>query len=57
MDIEMEEGSEFHFTTPPDFGIAEEIISEATALKNTMDSQPDALLIFPVPEGHLCWGL
>ncbi|MFZ1533250.1 MAG: FIST N-terminal domain-containing protein [Chitinophagaceae bacterium] len=46
MDIEMEEGSEFHFTTPPDFGIAEEIISEATALKNTMDSQPDALLIF-----------
>ena len=46
MDIEMEEGSEFYFTTPPDFEISEEIISEATALKNTMESQPDALLIF-----------
>ncbi len=46
MDIEMEEGSEFHFTTPPDFEISEEIISEAAALKNTMEGQPDALLIF-----------
>lgn len=46
MDIEMEEGSEFHFTTPPDFEISEEIISEATAVKNTLESQPDALLIF-----------
>lgn len=46
MDIEMEEGSEFHFTTPPDFEISEEIISEAAALKNTMIDQPDALLIF-----------
>ncbi len=46
MDIEMEEGSEFYFTTPPDFEISEEIISEAAALKNTMEGQPDALLIF-----------
>ena len=46
MDIEMEEGSEFYFTTPPDFEISEEIISEATALKNTMENKPDALLIF-----------
>jgi hypothetical protein len=46
MDIEMEEGSEFYFTTPPDFEISEEIISEATALKNTMKNQPDAMLIF-----------
>ena len=46
MDIEMEEGSEFHFTTPPDFEISEEIISEATALKNSMEGKPDALLIF-----------
>lgn len=46
MDIEMEEGSEFYFTTPPDFEISEEIISEATALKNTLESQPDALFIF-----------
>ena len=46
MDIDMEEGSEFQFTTPPDFEISEEIISEATAVKNTLESQPDALLIF-----------
>lgn len=46
MDIEMEEGSVFYFTTPPDFEISNEIISEATALKNTMESNPDALLIF-----------
>lgn len=46
MDIEMEEGSEFYFTTPPDFEISVEIISEAAALNNTMESKPDALLIF-----------
>ncbi len=46
MDIEMEEGSEFYFTTPPDFEISEEIISEAEALKNTQEKQVDALLIF-----------
>ncbi|MBL7738894.1 MAG: FIST C-terminal domain-containing protein [Chitinophagaceae bacterium] len=46
MDIEMEEGSEFHFTTPPDFEISEEIISEATTLKNSLTDKPDALLIF-----------
>lgn len=46
MDIEMEEGAEFHFTTPPDFEISEEIISEATALKNSLQGKPDALLIF-----------
>ena len=46
MDIEMEEGSEFHFTTPPDFEISEEIIAEANGLKNSMESCPDALLIF-----------
>ncbi len=41
MDIEMEEGSEFYFTTPPDFEI-----SEATTLKNSLAGKPDALLIF-----------
>lgn len=46
MDIAMEEGSEFHFTTPPDFEISEEIISEATTLKNSLTDKPDALLIF-----------
>ena len=46
MDIEMEEGSEFHFATPPDFEISEEIIAEATVLKNSMEVNPDSLLIF-----------
>ena len=46
MDIEMEVGSEFHFTTPPDFEISEEIIAEAAIVKNEMESNPDALLIF-----------
>ena len=46
MDIEMEEGSEFYFTTPPDFEISEEIIAEAADMKKSMDSQPNALLIF-----------
>lgn len=46
MDIEMEEGSEFYFTTPPDFEISEEIISEASALKNSLENKPEALLIF-----------
>ena len=46
MDIVMEEGSDFHFATPPDFEISQEIISEAVALKNSMEGNPDALLIF-----------
>ncbi len=46
MDIEMEEGSIFQFSTPPDFEISEEIISEALALKKSTETQPDALLIF-----------
>jgi hypothetical protein len=46
MDIEMEEGSEFHFTTPPDFEISEEIIAKATDLKHSLEKQPEALLIF-----------
>ena len=46
MDIEMEDGSEFYFSTPPDFEISEEIISEAAAVKSNMETQPDALLIF-----------
>lgn len=46
MDIEMEEGSEFYFTTPPDFEISEEIISEAAVLKNSLENKPEALLIF-----------
>jgi hypothetical protein len=46
MDIDMIEGSEFHFSTPPDFEISQEIISEAKAVKNVLNSQPDAMLIF-----------
>ncbi len=46
MDVEMEEGDEFHFTTPPDFEISEEIISEAKTFKNNTRSEADALLIF-----------
>jgi hypothetical protein len=46
MDIEMEEGEEFYFTTPPDFEISGEIISEATTFKTNRETQADALLIF-----------
>jgi hypothetical protein len=46
MDIDMEEGSEFQFSTPPDFEISKEIIAEATNIKNTIEPQPDAMLIF-----------
>lgn len=46
MDIALQEGTEFHFTTPPDFEISEAITLEARALKNTMKSEVGALLIF-----------
>ncbi|MBS1621642.1 MAG: FIST C-terminal domain-containing protein [Bacteroidetes bacterium] len=46
MDTEVKEGSVFYFTTPPDFEISEEIISEAATLKNEKEMQPDALVIF-----------
>jgi hypothetical protein len=46
MDSEMKEGTEFWFTVPPDFDIAEEIIGQAKQLKNENKSDADALLIF-----------
>ncbi|MFC3879817.1 FIST signal transduction protein [Algoriphagus namhaensis] len=46
MDIPMEEGTEFHFATPPDFEISDEIIAQATELKSSMDGEPEAMLIF-----------
>lgn len=46
MDIPMEEGTEFHFATPPDFEISDEIIAQATELKSSMDGDPEAMLIF-----------
>ncbi|HQU56618.1 MAG TPA: FIST C-terminal domain-containing protein, partial [Chitinophagaceae bacterium] len=46
MDIEMEEGTKFWFSMPPDFDIVDEILDEATQLKNANQSEADALLIF-----------
>ncbi len=46
MDSEMQEGTEFWFTVPPDFDIAEEIIDQAKQLKNKNMNDAEALLIF-----------
>lgn len=46
MDTEVKEGAVIYFTTPPDFEISEEIISEAAAIKNAKVEKPDALVIF-----------
>lgn len=46
LDTEVQEGAEFYFTTPPDFEISEEIISEAAAVKQANETQADALVIF-----------
>lgn len=46
MDSEMQEGTEFWFTVPPDFDISEEIIKEAKHLKKEKLGDADALLIF-----------
>lgn len=46
MDIPMEEGTAFHFATPPDFEISEEIVAQANGLKDEMEGDPEALLIF-----------
>jgi hypothetical protein len=46
MDMEMPEGTKFWFSMPPDFDIVDEILDEATRLKNSNSSGADALLIF-----------
>ncbi len=46
MDSEMLEGTEFWFTVPPDFDIAEEIIDQAKQLKHENMNDAEALLIF-----------
>ncbi|MFZ1799236.1 MAG: FIST N-terminal domain-containing protein, partial [Chitinophagaceae bacterium] len=46
MDSEMPEGTEFWFTVPPDFDIAEEIIARAKEIKKENISDADALIIF-----------
>ena len=45
-DMEMPEGTEFWFSLPPDFDIAEEIIGEATRLKTENQFDAEALLVF-----------
>ncbi|MDZ7763840.1 MAG: FIST C-terminal domain-containing protein [Melioribacteraceae bacterium] len=46
MDMEMQEGEVFWFSVPPDFDIAQEIIDEATEVKNASEGTADALLVF-----------
>jgi len=46
MDMEMQEGDIFRFSVPPDFDIVEEVIKQATELKNASKADADALLIF-----------
>lgn len=46
IEMEMPEGTEFWFSLPPDFDIAEEIIGEATRLKTENQFDAEALLVF-----------
>jgi hypothetical protein len=46
LDIGMQEGTKFWFTMPPDFDIVDEILNEADQVKNAVDAEADALLIF-----------
>ena len=45
-DMEMREGETFWFSVPPDFDIVQEIIDEATNVKNSVGDNADALLVF-----------
>jgi hypothetical protein len=45
-DMEMKEGETFWFSVPPDFDIVEDIVDEATKVKNSVGEDADALLIF-----------
>jgi hypothetical protein len=45
-DMEMKEGEKFWFSVPPDFDIVQEIIDEATDVKNAAGGDADALLVF-----------
>lgn len=42
----IQQGSAFRFSTPPDFDIMETIVNQATELKNKKQADADALLIF-----------
>ena len=46
MDMEMKVGEKFWFSVPPDFDIVQEIIDEASEVKNSSGGNADALLIF-----------
>ena len=46
VDIPTKEGTKLWFSMPPDFDIVEEIIDEASQLKNKNELDADALLIF-----------
>jgi len=43
---EVQQGSRFHFSVPPDFDIVETILKNAEDLKNESQANADALLIF-----------
>jgi len=45
-EINVLQGSRFRFSTPPDFDIVETVINKATELKNTVQTDADAVLIF-----------
>lgn len=45
-EINIQQGSKFRFSTPPDFDIVETIINKANELKNTVQTDADAVLIF-----------
>jgi len=43
---DVQEGSVFHFSVPPDFDIVETVLGRANDLKNSIQIEADALLIF-----------
>ncbi|RPI68056.1 MAG: hypothetical protein EHM47_14970, partial [Ignavibacteriales bacterium] len=53
---EVQEGSVFHFSVPPDFDIVETILKNAEDLKNERQGDADALLIFSCIGRHTALG-
>jgi len=45
-EINIQQGCRFRFSTPPDFDIVETVINKATELKNNIQTDADAVLIF-----------
>ncbi|MBA2499230.1 MAG: FIST C-terminal domain-containing protein [Chitinophagaceae bacterium] len=45
-EINIQQGSKFRFSTPPDFDIVETVINKAKELKNANQADADAVLIF-----------